>query len=261
MGRHKKNISEACCYHLTHRCQERRFLLRFQQDRDNYQKRLYEASRLYEVSVLNYIVTSNHVHILIYSTNAKHISDFMHYLQGNTARDYNRRKKREGAFWRGRYHPTMIQSGDHLSMCLFYIDMNMVRAGECKDPGEWQNSGYHELIESRQRYLIIDKERLLNCLCHTGNYNLFKRWYEATINESLLSYGRHREAIWTESLAVGDYEWIENLKNISGMSSLKITSHESKLSQINESEATYGLTGSGRHKELFWQKQQKKLKS
>ena len=36
MGRLKKNISEPCCYHITHRCQERRFLLRFHIDCDNY---------------------------------------------------------------------------------------------------------------------------------------------------------------------------------------------------------------------------------
>jgi REP-associated tyrosine transposase len=257
MGRHKKNIAEPCCYHITHRCQERRFLLRFQLDRDNYQKRLYDASRRFKVSILNYIITSNHIHIILYSAHAKHISDFMHYLQGNTARDYNRRKKREGAFWRGRYHSTMIQSGEHLSRCLFYIDMNMMRAGECKHPAEWSNSGYHELCGTRERYRIIDKDRLLKCVAHSGTFKVFKAWYEATLRETLLSYGNQREALWTESLAVGEYDWIEKLKDLSGIPSLKITPITGNLS-LNKNKATYALTGSTRYKDSFWKKQQEK---
>lgn len=256
MGRLKKSISSPCCYHVTHRCQERRFLLRFQQDRDNYQQRLYESSRTFKVSVLNFIITSNHVHLLLYARHARDISHLMHYLQGNTARDYNRRKKREGAFWRGRYHPTLIQSGEHLGKCLFYIDMNMVRAGEVAHPSEWRHSGYHELCGNKQRYTIIDKNRLIKCLAHSGSFKVFKAWYEATLCETLLSWDRQREPLWTESLAVGDYEWIENLKDVSGISSLKITPLTSKLS-LKDGEASYGLMGTSRHKDIFWKKQQK----
>ena len=46
-----------CCFHITHRCQERRFLLKFEIDRKNYVKRLDEASRKYTVDILDYVVT------------------------------------------------------------------------------------------------------------------------------------------------------------------------------------------------------------
>ncbi|MFA5206253.1 MAG: hypothetical protein WC708_17795 [Lentisphaeria bacterium] len=35
---------EQCCVHVTHRCQERRFLLRFANDRRQYRRRLFEAT-------------------------------------------------------------------------------------------------------------------------------------------------------------------------------------------------------------------------
>lgn len=57
------------------------------------------------------------------------LSGMMKWLQGTYAGDYNRRVSREGAFWRGRFHPTLVETGRHLSRCLFYLDMNMVRAG------------------------------------------------------------------------------------------------------------------------------------
>jgi putative transposase len=48
-------------------------------------------------------------------------------IAGRTAQEYNRRKKRKGAFWEDRYHATAIETGEHLLRCLVYIDLNMVR--------------------------------------------------------------------------------------------------------------------------------------
>ena len=42
-------------YHITHRCHNRRFNLRFAIDRDNYLGRMWEAKRRYDVSLLDYI--------------------------------------------------------------------------------------------------------------------------------------------------------------------------------------------------------------
>ena len=112
-------VDVPCCYHVTHRCQERRFLLRFKRDRRQYLARLGEAAGTYGVSVLNYLVTSNHVHLLLWAESPASVSAAMQYVAGATAQDYNRRKGREGAFWRGRFRPTLVQSGTHLTGASF----------------------------------------------------------------------------------------------------------------------------------------------
>jgi len=53
----------------------------------------------------------------------------MQLIAGRTAQEYNQRKKRKGAFWEDRYHATAVDTGDYLSRCMVYIDLNMVRAG------------------------------------------------------------------------------------------------------------------------------------
>jgi putative transposase len=37
-------------------------------------------------------------------------------------------KKRKGAFREDRYHTTAVEGGLHLSRCMVYVDLNMVRA-------------------------------------------------------------------------------------------------------------------------------------
>jgi REP element-mobilizing transposase RayT len=96
-------------YHVTQRCQERRYLLRFKKDRRQYLRRLREATDRHAVSVLNYMVTSNHVHLLLAADKAAHVSAVMQYVSGSIAQDYNRRKERQGSFWSGRYRPTLAK--------------------------------------------------------------------------------------------------------------------------------------------------------
>ena len=200
-----------CCFHVTHRCQERRFLLRFEIDRRNYVERLRQASRKYAVAVLDYVVTSNHVHLLLWTAEADAISAMMQSLQGATARDYNRRKRREGAFWRDRYHPTLIENGAHLQRCLLYIDLNLVRAGVVEHPAQWRCSGYHELCGRRQRYRVLDKAQLVRCLGHPCDQTGFAAWYQRTLEAKLASGYLVREALWTECVAVGGQDWVQRL--------------------------------------------------
>ena len=200
--------------HVTHRCQERRFLLGTDIDRKQYVKRLWQASRRFRtVRFLAYVVTGNHVHLLAWVPRMRDLSVVMGWLQGTFAGDYNRRVRREGSFWRGRFHPTLVETGSHLSRCLFYLDMNMVRAGVVSHPRQWRFGGYHELSGRRQRYRIIDQERLLRSLA-VGDVDAFRGWYEGTLVELCDQVARgavSREPHWSEAFAVGSRGWLREL--------------------------------------------------
>ncbi len=58
---------EQCCFHVTHRCQERRFLLKIEIDRVNSVKRLCVVAAKYNIDILDYMVTNNHVHLLLWT--------------------------------------------------------------------------------------------------------------------------------------------------------------------------------------------------
>jgi len=60
MPRANRYILPGHTYHLTHRCHNRAFLLRFARDRDEYRRRLRGAVLEFGVSMLTYCVTSNH---------------------------------------------------------------------------------------------------------------------------------------------------------------------------------------------------------
>lgn len=215
MPRGKRNILGNRSYHITHRCYNRDFRFKHAIDRDSYQLRLFETKQKYDIHILDYMITGNHVHLLLWSEDPQEVSEAMRFLQGSAAQDYNRRKKRSGAFWTGRFHTTLIQNGSHLSRCLFYIGLNMVRAGVIKHPKEWKWSGFNEHMGLKKRYLIIERASLLNCMEYHTDAKSFQEWYIKTINSQIEAGNLKREAYWSEAVAVGGKSWIEEIsKNL-----------------------------------------------
>lgn len=197
-------------WHITHRCHKKEFLLKFGRDRTAWVKWLFEARKRYGLEVLNYIVTSNHIHLLVYSSyNGGNIPRAMQLVQGRIGQEYNQRKKRHGAFWEDRYHATAVDTGEHLVRCLVYIDLNMVRAGVAGHPREWRHSGWHEIVDPPRRYRIIARDRLKQLLgvdekTLTSSY---EHWVEDYIQEDL-----KREKVWTNAVAAGSAEFVEEIK-------------------------------------------------
>ena len=114
--------------------------------------------------ILNYIVTSNHIHLLVADDGySDAIPRSMQLLAGRIGQEYNQRKNRQGAFWQDRYHAAAVQSNEHLIKCLTYIDLNMVRAGVITHPQERVHSGYNEIqkqpgIRSKGRKIIENED-------------------------------------------------------------------------------------------------------
>lgn len=151
-------------WHITHRCHKKDFLLKFAFDRRSWVRWLFEAKQRYGLSILNYIATSNHIHLLVKDSGRGEIPKSMQLVAGRVAQEYNQRKSRQGAFWEDRYHATAVAADTYLARCLTYVDLNMVRAGVVKDPADWHESGYAELLQTRKRYHLLDYDVLAGLL-------------------------------------------------------------------------------------------------
>ena len=65
MARAKRHYIPGQVWHITHRCHKREFLLKFVKDRKIWVQWLFKAKRNYGLTILNYVVTSNHIHLLV----------------------------------------------------------------------------------------------------------------------------------------------------------------------------------------------------
>lgn len=216
MPRANRHFVPNLVWHITHRCHKQEFLLKFAKDRTRWLYWLFQARRRYGLCVLNYTVTSNHVHLLVLDKGNGEIAPSMQLVAARTAQEYNRRKGRKGAFWEDRYHATAVQTETHLSRCMVYIDLNMVRAGVVTHPFHWPASGYREIQCPPQRYRIIDLQKLMGLL-GASNLSALQRAHAGWVDAALDRGGSARESGWSASLAVGERAFVEQVKDKLGI--------------------------------------------
>jgi len=231
-------------FHLTHRCHNRAFLLKFARDRDGYRALVREHLECFDVSVLDYCVTSNHVHLLVDAPKRVEVSGFMREVASESARAYNRRKGRSNAFWGDNYHATLVEEGQYLWRCLCYLELNMVRCGVVAHPRDWPWVGYLEIMGQRQRYRLVDVERLCWRL-RAGSLDELRKNLAASLAEKIAQDEAKREPCWTESLAVGSVGFLEKVKPLilSRRETEIVESADNKVWSLQEETTAYGQKG------------------
>ena len=197
-------------WHITHRCHKKEFLLRFARDRQRWLHWLFEAKKRFGLCVLNYTVTSNHIHLLVYDRGNGEIARSIQLIAGRTGQEYNQRKGRKGAYWEDRYHATAVDKEGYLARCLVYIDLNMVRAGAVAHPLLWTACGYREVQYPPKRYGIINLPVLMELL-GSSELSQLQRTRAKWVEEAL-KVNQRRESQWSGSLAVGSRMFVEGVK-------------------------------------------------
>ena len=211
MPRANRHYLPGLIWHITHRCHDRQFLLKFSPDRLNWLGWLRKARERHGLCVLDYSVTCNHVHLLALDNGDRDcIPASMQLAAGSTAQNYNTRRGRRGAFWEDRYHATAVETGTHLLRCMAYIDLNMVRAGAAAGPADWRDCGYREIQGLKQRGQLIDVKALAR-LVAGGDERELRRMHGELVQSTLLGETPGRVDYWSSSVAVGSPQFIRRV--------------------------------------------------
>lgn len=213
MGRANRLTVDQGIFHVTHRCHNRSFLLKFAKDRDNYRRKIRDGLREFSLSLLDYTITGNHIHLLVEASDKAELSGFMRKVAGEFARYYNRRKQRCNAVWGDNFHATLVEDGRYLMECLIYIELNMVRCGVVKHPKEWTWVGYHEIMGHRQRNRLLDLDRLC-ALLQAPSLDDLRKQIEAALERKIAQDDVKRMACWTEALGVGSRSFLEKSQRL-----------------------------------------------
>ena len=99
MARANRHHIPGQVWHIVHRCHKQEFLLKFSRDRKRWLQWLFQAKKRYGLQILNYAVTSNHIHLLVVDGDAEVVPKSLQLVAGKTAQEFNRSKNRKGAYW------------------------------------------------------------------------------------------------------------------------------------------------------------------
>ena len=132
-------------WHITHRRHTKYFLLKFVRDQRRWLYWLHEVGSRFGLCVLDYTVTSNHIHLLVRDQGRGEIPRGMQLGRRENCARIQPTHESQRAFQKDRYHATVVDKGEYLAHCITYIDLNMVRAGAMSHPSAWPDGGYQEI--------------------------------------------------------------------------------------------------------------------
>ena len=103
---------------------------------------LLQASLAERCRVHAYCLMSNHVHLLVTPDDEAACARFMKLVNQRHTQHVNRVHARTGTLWEGRYRSNLVYSSRYVLACYRYIELNPVRAGIARHPGDYPWSSY-----------------------------------------------------------------------------------------------------------------------
>ena len=162
MPRPLRNDVEPGIHHVFARGNNREQIFRDDVDRRAYLALVGQTVARQRWRCLSYCLMPNHVHLLI-ETTTPNLSAGVQWLHGSYARLINRRHRRCGHVFQGRFGSKRMEDDAQLWMTLGYIARNPVAAGLCGTCDEWQWSS-HRAIANAEADGWLDVKRVLGFL-------------------------------------------------------------------------------------------------
>jgi putative transposase len=132
---------DGALYHITSRGNEKNAIFRGEEDRRNFLDTLQKVNERYNWICHAYCLMNNHYHMII-ETPDGNLSKGMRQLNGVYTQLFNRRHRRVGHVFQGRYKAILIDKESYLLDVSRYVVLNPVRAKAAKRPEEWEWSSY-----------------------------------------------------------------------------------------------------------------------
>jgi len=148
-------------YHVTARGNERRDIVRDDQDRDRWLALVARAVDVYRWRMFALALMDNHFHLFL-QTPEPNLSAGMQHLNGSYAGYVNARHARSGHLFQGRFKAIVVEEEGHWLELSRYVHLNPVRAGLASRPEDWAWTSYGGYHRARARLDWVDYDRILD---------------------------------------------------------------------------------------------------
>ncbi len=153
MGRRPRVHFPGALYHVISRGNQRQRVFRDDQDHRRFETLLSEAVKGHALTLYAYVMMPNHFHLLLEVSRAP-LSKAMQSLLYRYTYYYNRRYRKIGHLFQGRYKAIVCDRDSYLMELIRYLHLNPVRAGVVKDPRQYRWSSHGEYLRGRSDHGI-----------------------------------------------------------------------------------------------------------
>lgn len=179
--------------HITQRGVNRCAIFLDDDDRRHYLALLGISAAKHGMGIHAYVLMSDHVHLLVSPGEPGQVSLAMRQLGQAYVTAFNRRHRRTGTLWDGRFKSCPVDSDRHLLSAYRYIELNPVRAAMVESPEHHRWSSVHANLARCEDPLVTPHP----CFVAMGKTSpqrveAYTAWLRQGIgNDELISIRRH----------------------------------------------------------------------
>jgi len=145
MPRRARVVFEGVVHHITQRGNYRQNVFEDDSDKSKYIEFIREYSEKYGMKIYAYCLMSNHVHFIAAPVKEDSLAMTFKYSNMRYSSYFNRKNKRSGHLWQGRFYSCPLQF-EHALEALRYVERNPVRARMVELPWEYEWSSAREHV-------------------------------------------------------------------------------------------------------------------
>lgn len=162
MGRPLRIEYPGALYHITSRGNERKDIFIGDKDRISFLEILSDYHDRYGIILHSYVLMDNHYHLIL-ETPKGNLLKVMHGINSCYTGYFNRRYKRSGHLFQGRYKAIIVDKDAYLLPLSRYLHLNPVRANIVDKPELYRWSGYPGYIGKGRKYNWVEYTWILSC--------------------------------------------------------------------------------------------------
>ena len=157
MARRPRVHYPGALYHVISRGNQRQRVFKDDPDQRRFETLLSETVKGHALTLYAYVLMPNHFHLLLEVSRAP-LSKAMQSLLYRYTSYYNRRYRKIGHLFQGRYKAILCDRDSYLMELIRYIHLNPVRAGMVKKPKLYRWSSHGEYLRGRSaRGIAVDQ--------------------------------------------------------------------------------------------------------
>lgn len=186
MGRPLRVQYPGAFYHITSRGNERKAIFSSKRDREQFLSYLESASERYGAVIHVFCLMSNHYHLLL-ETPHSNLSQIMHHINGAYTNYFNKKRRRSGHLFQGRYKAILVEKDAYCQELSRYIHLNPVRAKLVEDPLEYPWSSYPYYVGAKERPDWLKTDDILGYFAkgRSKARRLYKQFVESGIGKEV----------------------------------------------------------------------------
>ena len=208
MGRPLRIEFENAVYHITSRGNERKKIYRDDGDKEKFLGLLEDYKNRYNFLIHCFVLMDNHYHLVI-ETLRPNLIKIMHGLNSGYTGYFNKKYKRSGHLFQGRYKAIIVDKENYLLELSRYVHLNPLRAKIINKPQDYKWCSYGGYIRKKEVNNLNNYNWLLSIFGNEEKKS--RRQYKEFVEEGIAKKLENPVKRAVGNMILGSKEFIDSI--------------------------------------------------